>query len=224
MGISGDCLERHMSSGVFTRTEYSTIIPNVGTGALLPDVGPRAIAQGPFRIGFIGRPAPEKGLELLCNAMSLECSPTKELHIAARLTETEKARLQLQCGDAIVKFHGFVPASEFMQEVDVIVVPSLWAEPLGRSAIESLCHGLPVVASCRGGLVDVVSDGVDGVLFNPDEGPMGLRAALNRVADPAEYHRMSIAALNGRNRFAASAILDAYELAYEETVRTIRKR
>jgi glycosyltransferase involved in cell wall biosynthesis len=50
----------------------------------------------------------------------------------------------------------------------VVVVPSVWQEPFGRVALEALMHGTPVVASRRGGLPEIVSDGVTGFVVEPE--------------------------------------------------------
>jgi glycosyltransferase involved in cell wall biosynthesis len=44
---------------------------------------------------------------------------------------------------------------------DVTIVPSLWDEPFGIVAIESLAAGCPVIASAVGGLAEIFRDGVE---------------------------------------------------------------
>jgi glycosyltransferase involved in cell wall biosynthesis len=44
------------------------------------------------------------------------------------------------------------------------VAPSLWAEPLGLSAVEAIVRGVPVVASAVGGYAETVEPGVTGLL------------------------------------------------------------
>ena len=49
----------------------------------------------------------------------------------------------------------------------VVIVPSRWQEPFGRVALEALMVGTPVIASRRGGLTEIVSDGKTGILAEP---------------------------------------------------------
>src|SRR3989338_4168064 len=53
----------------------------------------------------------------------------------------------------------------FYQEGDICVVPSIWPEPFGITAVEAMSCGVPVIASRIGGLQGIVEDGVTGFLF-----------------------------------------------------------
>ncbi len=87
------------------------------------------------------------------------------------------------------------------------VVPSVWAEPLGRVAVECLAAGTPCVVSATGGLVDVVEDGVQGVHVPPGN-PVALAAALRRLlADPALRARLGAAGPAKAADFTLSAVL-----------------
>lgn len=56
---------------------------------------------------------------------------------------------------------------ELMASSDLVIIPSIWPEPMGRIAIEANYLGVPVVASRTGGLTEVVEDGVTGILVEP---------------------------------------------------------
>ena len=59
--------------------------------------------------------------------------------------------------------------SPYLDAADVMLVPSDYPEGFGLVAIEAFARGRPVVASSAGGLVDVVSGGVDGWLYRPGD-------------------------------------------------------
>ena len=67
--------------------------------------------------------------------------------------------------------------ARYVDQADVVLVPSDRAEPFGLVAIEAFARGRPVVASAGGGLVDIVTDGQDGWLFEPCDVPAWRRSS-----------------------------------------------
>lgn len=79
---------------------------------------------------------------------------------------------------------------------DIVLVPS-WYEPFGRAAVEGMMMGLPVIATSVGGVTEVITDGVDG-LIRPPRDPSGWSAAIGELlADPDRRRTMGEA---GRRR------------------------
>ncbi len=64
-------------------------------------------------------------------------------------------------------------------EADAFVLPSVH-EPFGIVALEAMQHGVPLVASRVGGIVDFVRDGENGLLFDPSDVD-GLVSAFERL-------------------------------------------
>jgi glycosyltransferase involved in cell wall biosynthesis len=82
---------------------------------------------------------------------------------------------------------GFVPPAEvgdWIARASIVCVPS-HREGYGMTAREAMAFGRPVVATGVGGLVDAISDGVDGVLVPPRD-PVALRTAIERLLGDAE--------------------------------------
>ena len=79
-------------------------------------------------------------------------------------------------------------------------IPTIAQEALGRTAVEAMGVGRPVVASRLGGLPFTVTDGVTGLLFEPGDAA-NLAACLERLmCNPELATSLGIA---GRNRFLA---------------------
>jgi hypothetical protein len=77
-----------------------------------------------------------------------------------------------------------------LEQVDVVVVPSIWYENYPIVIREAFAAGLPVIASDVGALPESVTDGVDGLLFAPGDSD-ALAAAMQRlVLDPALLRRL----------------------------------
>lgn len=71
-----------------------------------------------------------------------------------------------------LKYLGHIPYREmpFLYAAsDVLCSTSLWPEPLSRTVIEALSYGVPCVATRVGGTPEIVDDGTDGFLVEPDD-------------------------------------------------------
>lgn len=95
--------------------------------------------------------------------------------------------------------------SELLDANDVLIVPSDGAEPFGLVAIEAFSRYRGVIASKDGGLSEIVTDGVDGVLF-------ANRSARELAAVLATFDRVSAQAFGvaGRARYDCDFSMDRY--------------
>jgi glycosyltransferase involved in cell wall biosynthesis len=135
-------------------------------------VGPRP-HNAPPRIGCIGRIAPEKGQrEFLAAAARIHralpdsrfliCGAPLFSDKAARAYERE---VREAAAGMPVEFAGWVTdVYAVMANLDLLLVPSVWAEPNPRVVLEAFAAGLPVIAFRAGGLPEIVEDGRTGFL------------------------------------------------------------
>jgi glycosyltransferase involved in cell wall biosynthesis len=82
---------------------------------------------------------------------------------------------------------------------------------------ESFAHGVPVVASSRGGSPELVVPGRTGWLFDPDESN-GLQRALSTAASELadeSASTLSERCLNEAQRFLPNRVVDAHLAAFE---------
>ncbi|MEU4788426.1 glycosyltransferase family 4 protein [Micromonospora tulbaghiae] len=139
------------------------------TGGLAPD--------GPVRVGFLGRLEREKGADLLAGVAA--ALPDVEFLVAGAGTVDVEERPNLH-------LVGRVDAAPFLQRLHCLLVPSR-VEAFGRSALEAMSLGVPVVHSGAGGLTEVTAAG-DGVLaYRAELTPQALAAALRTATDPAAW-------------------------------------
>ena len=119
---------------------------------------------------FVGRLSPEKGVDRLLSAWKLIAGGNRRLIILG--DGPERAKLEkLAEGLPGVEFRGFVKREEqdhFWQQAAFSVVPSTWLEPFGMTVLESWAKGRPVIAHAIGALPELVSEGVDGMLSEPN--------------------------------------------------------
>ena len=71
--------------------------------------------------------------------------------------------------EKVVTFKSFTenPKNEY-EWSDIVIVPSIKPEPFGRVAIEAMSASRCVVAANHGGLTEIITNKVDGILFEPD--------------------------------------------------------
>ncbi len=116
---------------------------------------------------------------------------------------------------ASVRFTGYVPDEDLVAlygAATALVLPSLW-EGFGLPAVEAMACGLPVLASRRGSLPDVVGDA--GLLFDP-LAPEEIGDAIEKLcADPALCARLSTAALARSKTFTWARGAELAERSFE---------
>lgn len=92
-------------------------------------------------------------------------------------------------------------------------------ESFGLSALEALSCGVPVIGARAGGLPEVVTDGVTGVLCDVGDVESMAAAGIALLRDPARWQQMSTAAAaDARRRFSEEAVVAQYETIYQDTL------
>jgi len=71
--------------------------------------------------------------------------------------------------------------ADAMAAARAVILPSAWEETFGLAAVEAMALGVPPVAAGHGSFPELITDGVDGVLFRPGD-PASL-ASVFAVAD-----------------------------------------
>jgi glycosyltransferase involved in cell wall biosynthesis len=184
VGISQAVLARHLEHGVFADVALKTVIHNARAQPESPARKPAARAR---TFGYLGTLGPWKGVEALLQAFTaLQSEPALSglrLLIAGRGDDSYEAMLKQRYASANCEFLGQVKAKQFLSQLDTLVVPSLWHEPLGMVAVEALSAGVPVIAAARGGIPETVLDGHNGLLYEPAT-PGALTSCMRKLAHP----------------------------------------
>ena len=191
VGISKNILERFIGHGYFPSAK-KFVIHN--TRKIAPSTDRRRRQSGdPLRIGYIGTLSAIKGIEWLIEQFQAVDIPAT-LVIAGRGKADYEEKLKSMVHKPGISFLGFMPSAEFYRMVDVVVVPSLWQEPLGMVAIEALANNIPVIANKSGGLQETVIDGINGLYcYASSPGSLG-QTIVRLYQEPDLYNRLSEAA------------------------------
>ena len=221
VGISAYMLERHLSFGHFKQTP-KTVIPNSYEAPELYEATHEIKVTPPptpkLRLGFLGRVEQVKGIELFLKACQELPANEVELFIGGTGQESYLGQLAGRYPLANVTYLGYVRPADFFAHIDVLVVPSLLHEAMGRVIVEAYAHGVSVVASNRGGIPENVEEGKTGFIFEPDK-PETLRAALRRfICEPKLVEQMRGACLESAKTFLPARIAKAYLNIYAKTL------
>ena len=141
---------------------------------------------------YIGRLSAEKQIERIKPV--LEAMPDARLALVG--DGPYRSRLEEIFAGLPVNFVGYLAGQDLASAYasgDAFVFPSS-TETLGLVLLEAMAAGCPVVGANRGGIPDIVSDGVNGCLYEPegaDGGAASLTAAVQRLlGDPAEREQL----------------------------------
>lgn len=154
------------STGGRTHVIYNGIAPQ-------PCAHRRRRNGDPWRIGVVGRIAPEKGqLEFVRAARLLvphECCEFVVCGAALFSSSDYGRRVRDEAHDLPIEFLGWRDdVREVLSTLDLVVVPSAMADATPLVILEAFSAGVPVVASRSGGIPEIVNDGVTGVLCSPE--------------------------------------------------------
>jgi glycosyltransferase involved in cell wall biosynthesis len=149
-----------------------------GVALRVPDGLARSRREGgPLRIAFVGRHAPEKGLDVLLAA--LRPLPPGMVEAVLYLTADPGP---VPPG---VKVHTGREGAELLRDLagcDLLCVPSQWMETGPLVVLEAFEAGVPVLGSALGGIAERVRDGVDGRLVAAWRSPAAWTAALSALS------------------------------------------
>jgi glycosyltransferase involved in cell wall biosynthesis len=174
-------------------------------------------------LGVVARLEPEKGHRHLVDAMPaiLRGAPETWLVIVGEGSLEGELRAQAlalpaPARDRIVFTGRREDVAAITGDVDVAVLPSL-REAQGISILEAMARRKPVVASAVGGIPEVLTNGLDGLLVPPAD-PLALADACIRLACSPELRRRMGEA--GRatveSRFSLDAMVRRIEEVYDE--------
>ncbi len=206
IGISKHIVDIHARNGYFSEASKEIIYNSVA----MPSAEPRArkISPNLTVFGYIGRLDPSKGVEVALQAMRMH--PDATLVIAGSGEEHYVNYLKYSA-PGNVEFLGKQDPAKFLQQIDFLLAPSLWQEPLGRVILEAYSQAVPVIAARTGGIVDIVIDGVTGMLFSADQTNQqdSIATAMTSVKK-MDYAALSKNALSKSSEFCGDIISDAY--------------
>jgi glycosyltransferase involved in cell wall biosynthesis len=188
-------------------------------------------ASAPFTIGYLARIAPEKGFHLLVDA-----------YIRLRKRDSDGGTRLIAAGYLAPEHHGYLDAARaslrhaglesefqyrgevdreakvaFLQETDVLSVPTIYHEPKGLFLFEAMASGVPVVQPRHGAFPEIIERTGGGLLVEPNE-PQALSESLAALrSDRALAESLGKAGASGvRAHYSVQHMAEQVEAVYRE--------
>jgi glycosyltransferase involved in cell wall biosynthesis len=137
----------------------------------------------PSYLAFLGRIAPEKGID---RAIRIAQHCGIPLRIAAKVDAVDRdyfvEQIEPLLRSSNIEYIGEISDKEksaFLSAAIALLVPIGWPEPFGLVMIEAMACGTPVIAFNRGSVPEIVEDGLTGFIVEDEIGAVG---AVDRLA------------------------------------------
>ncbi|WP_338673469.1 glycosyltransferase [Streptomyces sp. SCSIO 30461] len=164
----------------------------------VPDPDDRRSGAGEHLL-YLGRLAEAKGVRLLMAAWE-EIAAGGGVGVPLVVAGTGPLEGEVAAwaaGRDDVRYVGLYDQDECRKAIArsvAVVAPSTWLEAFGLVVVEAMAAGVPAVAAGHGAFVELVEDGVTGLLHRPGD-PASLAACLRRItAESARNREMGRAA------------------------------
>ena len=146
---------------------------------------------------FVGVLERYKAVDVLSDAWRLAASrvPDATLHLVGRGTLRNvplELVAELPTQTRWTESLSTPEVARALDDATVLVLPSR-SEGLGRVVVEAFCRGRGVVASCVGGIPDIVEDGTTGLLIPPENAGALADALVRVLSDPQLAERLGAA-------------------------------
>jgi glycosyltransferase involved in cell wall biosynthesis len=181
---------------------------------------------GPFRIGFLGAFSERKGLRdffKIADGLADSGGPW-ELHLAGsaqgesgeRLLAELRSRYESKSWWRHVHWHGWVESPrDFLQTLDLLVVPSSEFDPFPTVLLEAGQAGVPVLAARVGGVPEIVADGQTGWLFEPGDAATAAQILKRAMAQPGTRQQIGRRAVERiQKEFSAAKMVAEFTRIY----------
>ncbi|MCD4669775.1 MAG: glycosyltransferase family 4 protein [Actinomycetia bacterium] len=213
IGISSFILKKHLDYNFFMNARSYVINNPV---SYLHEMN-RNKKDKMITFAYVGTLSDSKGVELLLKTFA----SIKEARLRVFGKNRDKkieVMLKEKYNRKNIDFPGYIEAKKIFKQIDVLIVPSLWNEPLSRVIIEAYSNGIPVIASNRGGIPEIVDEGQTGWVFDP-EGEKDLEIKIKKfINEPGLIRKMSKNCLKKAEEFAIDKIASKYIEVYKATI------
>jgi glycosyltransferase involved in cell wall biosynthesis len=203
------------TAAVYPLRGATSVVPNVFDASRFDQLERDTTRR--VRIALIGGTTARKGLlDFVEIARRLEHHVDATFVVVGQASELVEKLLAAGGLPSNLEFVGYVPTPEdAIQQADVVVNLSNCREAFGRTIVEAMAAGLPVVGYARGGTPELIRDGETGYLVTPGDIDTAAERLSRLVGDPSLRSAMGAAGKEiALERFSPAALADALASSY----------
>jgi glycosyltransferase involved in cell wall biosynthesis len=220
----------HLARRIGHAAQYRTVPSGVPTAELRAQAPGRAAARAAlgvppeaFVIGGLGRLVPVKGFDVLVRALPSVVAAVPSARVLLVGDGPDRAALEAQAaalhvGDRVRITGATRDVTRWLAACDVLAAPSR-NEGMGRSLVEAMALGVPVVAAAVGGIPAVVADGESGRLVASEDAGALAAALVELGLDEALCAKLGAAAVRRAEAFSIGVANAAMRAIYDELAR-----
>jgi glycosyltransferase involved in cell wall biosynthesis len=174
-----------------------------------------------LHLGYVGRLAEEKGVDLLLRAMADEPHATLDIVGDGPQKHALEKRAHRLGLDHRVRFLGRrKDVAQFYRQIHALVLPSRTLDPFGMVVAEAMAMGVPCLITERCGIASCLQAARDVVVVQPD-GVRALLIGIKELRNPEKFTSMKKRVKKtAKQQFSLSTMVDRYETLFTE--RTVR--
>lgn len=167
-------LDLVLATGCFDKAEIKKVVPNAidfdekKMYEIWDARKKRLNSEETVKFVYLGALNESKGVKWLLEAFTK--IQNAELYFAGR-GALEKEILEASRCNSNIKFMGFLSeenTNKLLRESDVLICPSIWNEPFGRVILDAYKNAMPVIASNRGALPEIVDNSTGVIVQSGD--------------------------------------------------------
>ncbi len=175
-----------------------------------------SLPEHAYLVGFVGRHEFGKGVEVLQRALSLAMTQDSQLHavwvgMGPHWQQTRHAVAQ----DTNAARHRFIDwtdrPEDYLVALDTLVAPSRDIETFGRVVAEAQACGVPIIASCVGGMQEAFMPSRSGIAFESGCPERLANKILNLKQDPSRRAWMTRVGRDFVRQFDTPNIVKLFE-------------
>jgi glycosyltransferase involved in cell wall biosynthesis len=212
-------LQRHLEEGAFPAAQ-AEVVPNACEG-IVTDLPDRSAATR-VRGLYLGQLDHHKGVGLLLEALRGVLDQHPELEFDFGGVGPMESGLEDFCRQSggRVRYHGMVSGdakARLLQDAHFVTVPSVWNDNFPRTMLDAFSNGLPVIGTRRGGIPEVVRDGLDGIIIEPEAGQLAEAIRLY-LGDPALRLRHGASGHERAREYTLDRQVSRFEALYRQLI------